>query len=331
MLLPTGEFVLVLSEAPSVNADWAKEFKERSGAAAMLVTTEAVDVENALYDENAYRAGDVGEWKDLGYTNEGSLDSFFRPIHDDRRYAVTPGSVFMAPLDESHTFRADDFVRAHLEPQTIGITFDAQGDENLMRLLYGGAEFSPAGLVKSPGSAQEKLELGHYELTGCKRPQHIEVDSDGVAEVVSRDPENPATSGKRESPGTIGRFPDTGPQNHDVDLGEVTVGLSWEDDEPDPLAPGTPVEIIGPSYFGHLDGELAGQRGTVESNPHDNTPEGCVLVGGMTTDTYGSVKVFFPVGSLQPVPLDLQAVVRDARAALDEQLTLDDVVVLGIN
>lgn len=55
MLLPTGEFVLILSEAPEAYADWAEDFKNRTGAAAMLVTTEDVEVVDTLFDENARR------------------------------------------------------------------------------------------------------------------------------------------------------------------------------------------------------------------------------------------------------------------------------------
>lgn len=296
MLLPTGEFVLVLSEVTpnSPTGEFLnnlQKFKESTGAAALFVTNESAEVEDALYDDDARRVDDVGEWKDLGYTNEG---------------ASLGGSMFMAPLDETHTFRADDFGRAYLEPRTTTIKFDSQ-DSKLLDLLRGGAEFSPAGLVKSPGSAQEKLELGHYELTGCGRPHHVEVDSDGVAEVVSRDPENPATSAKLDSPRAVGRFPDTGPQHHDIDLDEVTVGETWEDDEPPTFVPGTPVEIIGGSYFGFLDDEVLGQKGTVIENEHLNTPEGCVLVGGLSTKEYDGAKLFFHPSSLQPIPVDLCA------------------------
>lgn len=55
MTLPTGEFLLVVSETPDV-FDWDfAELKRLSGAAGVFVTNDPVEVENALFDIDARR------------------------------------------------------------------------------------------------------------------------------------------------------------------------------------------------------------------------------------------------------------------------------------
>lgn len=203
MLLPTGEFVLVLSEAPDNSAQWGQEFREKTGAVAMLVTTEPVEIVDALVDDEAIRAGDRGEWQELGLLDKSDQASFSYASLDDVSWKT---------------------------PEPVTVTFDRPGDENLLRMLYGEADFSPAGLVKSPGSAQEKIELGHYDLVGHRpRPHHVEVDSDGIAQIISQDPVNPSVSGGYSAPRTVGRFPDTGPIEHQIGLNDIVVGTTWHD------------------------------------------------------------------------------------------------------
>lgn len=68
MLLPTGEFALVISEAggtdPAAYRENLLEFRDAAGAAALFITDQEVTVENALVDEGTHRAGmNVVTWK----------------------------------------------------------------------------------------------------------------------------------------------------------------------------------------------------------------------------------------------------------------------------
>jgi hypothetical protein len=78
MLLPTGEFILVFSEAkggdPQRYRDGLDGIREHTGAAGVFVTDQSVEVEDALFDGAARRANELpGVWQDLGWLTEGSV------------------------------------------------------------------------------------------------------------------------------------------------------------------------------------------------------------------------------------------------------------------
>ena len=136
MILPTGEFMLIGSECKGAPPapDLFRQFRKRTGAAAVFVTTEEVEVENAIIDEGGWRR---------------ELD----PCEDDEPEEQRPETDF------TRTY----IPRAKLGDQTLSPDFTvASSDVTLMEQILGGREFSPAGLVKGrPGDhtvTTEELE-----------------------------------------------------------------------------------------------------------------------------------------------------------------------------
>jgi hypothetical protein len=91
MLLPTGEFIIVIGDAagtdPQVYRDNLEDFRERTGAVAVFVTDQSVEVEDALYDGGARRRDELpGVWQDLGYLTEDTLTQ--RAIDEANEFIV---------------------------------------------------------------------------------------------------------------------------------------------------------------------------------------------------------------------------------------------------
>lgn len=200
MLLPTGEFILVASE---VSQEPSPEFieafrvvRESAGAVAGWVTSDFVETEDAFVEENARRAPEK-------VFSDETYKQLFIPRATD-----TAG----------HAYSMDFTVQAPTE-----------GDINLTRQLMEGAEFSPAGLVKTPRerSVQDYADAGHVDLAGAKTK--INVEHVELHEVDAEEPrlESQTVSGVGTAqnayagydlPGEFGRSPWTGPQNHDLDV-----------------------------------------------------------------------------------------------------------------
>lgn len=124
LLLPTGEFVLVISEAPTPLTTGLDDLRERTGAAYVLATDQAVEVDNALVDEKARRAE----------------PSFIR---------ATGGELVWR----------DPALPTEKESQRALV---GAIDRNIFQQIEAGTEFSPAGLVvnndRSIGRAAEPQE-----------------------------------------------------------------------------------------------------------------------------------------------------------------------------
>jgi hypothetical protein len=146
MLLPTGEFVLVVSEKPNATPEeleaW-QNIRDSVGAACVIWSAEEIEVEDALYDGGARRRDELpGVWQDLGYLTE-----------DDEE------------ITEEQADEAGDWV-------ADWVNSDRDGDAQLLKAYNSGAEFSPAGLVKDgPKSTVTEEELvGRTATEGLPDP-----------------------------------------------------------------------------------------------------------------------------------------------------------------
>lgn len=240
MLLPTGEFIVVASEVPrSAVGDPAlfsenfKTFRERAGAVAGWVTDQPVEVDDALYDENARRADDdeeePGEWKNLGYTTDES-HLFIAPL--DQKFGAD--DFVRARLDQSAKWGRTFFPRAKVEPDgpVVSLTLDRrEGDDNLIEALLADRHFTPAGLVHGGKTTVSEADLIGVPFTHTERHfRRFVVDGIGVANLVEPvDVDEIGTeSGRpvatsRDHPGVPGRSPYFGPETHDLFLDDVVV------------------------------------------------------------------------------------------------------------
>jgi hypothetical protein len=173
MLLPTGEFIMILSEAPEAYAEWAEEFKERTGAAAMLITTEPVVSEDALYVGVARRRDELpGVWQDLGYLDEANefIVDYARASRTTHEELLpdpfTPGTrvEIIGPPVFNHGWAEwpgrFGVVRVPQEGRDIGVFVESEEipdhSEDLIRWF-----FPPSSLQPVPATLEEAMN--HFE------------------------------------------------------------------------------------------------------------------------------------------------------------------------
>jgi hypothetical protein len=165
MLLPTGEFVLIASEATRpVHPDGLAEFREKSGAAAMLFTNEPVEVENAFVDENAVRADErvVSYWQEDEVPDEEDDPVSHLSLVQPNGVGPGPdadleGVVTEADIALPEGFKTD--ITAERQ-KSLGELHD-----ETLRLLEAGAGVSPAGLVKLTDE-QKAARQGVLDFSG---------------------------------------------------------------------------------------------------------------------------------------------------------------------
>lgn len=137
MRLPTGEFILVASEARKTDSlrDTMVNLKEATGAAAFFATDDVVEVEDAIVDADCRRREPEPQ---------NTFSSFYFPnLHIDK--------VGTLLSDGTVTFEAS----AHPAPQVGDLVPDDEDgfraltaeDLAVTRAIMEGQEFSPAGLV----------------------------------------------------------------------------------------------------------------------------------------------------------------------------------------
>jgi hypothetical protein len=241
MLLPTGEFMLIGSNCkqPHPSAELLVGLKEAIGAAAVLILEQDVEIDNALFDEAARRVE--------------------APVVDPQHLQKTffPHATDSAGREFSVEFTA------------------GSGDSNLFKQYFGGADFSPAGLVKSVGDRdlQERADDG---LVSLGQGINTRIDVDAVladdleavlAEPARLDSQNVTLAtndpyAARDVPGEFGRSPYTGPQNHVLDLDPFGFSSAMAPDEPYRPKVGDRVRINGKSLFGV---DFTGAEGVVQS------------------------------------------------------------------
>lgn len=271
MLLPTGEFILICSEVPRPHPsiELLSELKQATGAAAVLFVEQLIEAEDALIDENARRRD-------------------------------TPITTDVASIDESQFFTAD-------------------GDSNLLKTLYGGGEFSPAGLVKSVGDRdlQEWASAGHLDIGGADPTIDAEhVDADEILAVGPRlESQNVTVADfdphrwSYQIPGEFGRSPHTGPQDHDLNLDDLTVAGFGPEDEPWKPQVGDRVVITGPSYYAST--RFKGETGVITVVPPARAITGQVPVQlDNWSKITGNVQLF-PLSSVEPAQVDLEELVSN--------------------
>lgn len=149
LTLPTGEFILIVSEAvrEAVSAE-LDQFKDSIGAAGIWVTSEPVEVDDAVIQEGAVRRN--------------------VPQPDSR-------SPLRGPYQRLHIPRATDRARS-LDFTDESWTFDPK----LVEHILAGREFSPAGLVKL--SDEEKAELNKAANNPVKATAGTQVAWDPFAQ-----------------------------------------------------------------------------------------------------------------------------------------------------
>lgn len=231
MLLPTGEFILVGSNCkqPHPTAQLLDGLKAAIGAAAVLIVEQDVQVEDALVDESAIRVEppELADAKD-----------YFRKTY-----------IPNARMRDGQAMRLE-------------FTTDIRpGDEQLINAYFGGADFSPAGLVKSTRdqSVQEFAAQGNIDVGGARTDisaEHVGqelvdavyeseplLDSQTVTSV--RTSEDGRTIFEQNEPeGQFGRSPYTGPKDHVLEADSLTI--STTEDEPKKTKPeiGDSAEIL---------------------------------------------------------------------------------------
>lgn len=239
MLLPTGEFALIVSNCPRNASDALVDFRKLIGATGVYMTSEDVEVEDALFDENARRA-----------------DEF--PVVTFSEYSTLP--VTQEQIDATWA--------------TTDESWTAPGDENLIEQFESGAEFSPAGLVRtSERTTQDLLASGHL-TTGVPAKPCAAPDPDEIAEIKSEEPKTGFTGVFRSArlgepapepiPGEFGRSPYTGPQEHVLDLDGLVVSGA-DEEEPVPQVADRVEILVNESIYGTTG--LRGQQGTVVDGP----------------------------------------------------------------
>lgn len=153
MRLPTGEFILVASEARKTDSlrDTMVNLKEATGAAAFFATDDVVEVDDAIIDADAVRRDpepEVNAPQDLSYFRtflpnvEMDLPSF--NVDSDGVATLTGKAVSSGWVDMGNT----EFMK-----NVFGVDFTTTPEDiAVTRAVMEGREVSPAGLVKGqPG------------------------------------------------------------------------------------------------------------------------------------------------------------------------------------
>ncbi len=156
MLLPTGEFIIVGSEArPQPSAthlemlrDAIKTVKAETGAAAFFLTDDVVEVENATIDENACRRLPAPEplqtsdesWEIHQHFPRVEFDVPTTEIGEDGAIKLTGRAVSSGWIDigKVHKETLEAF---------FGGPVDETSDGKVYAAVQVGADFTPAGLV----------------------------------------------------------------------------------------------------------------------------------------------------------------------------------------
>jgi len=148
MLLPTGEFIIVGENAPQDDLppnELMSEFAKATGAAGVLFTRHDVEVEDALFDENARRRPDEPEPVELEDTDEAT------ELH---QHFSTYVSHFKQDIP---SFTVDSDGTAHLSgtAQASGWIDIGEMSKEALETTFGvrfDREYGPAGQVKGqPG------------------------------------------------------------------------------------------------------------------------------------------------------------------------------------
>lgn len=147
MRLPTGEFILVASEARKTDSlrDTMVNLKEATGAAAFFATDDVVEVDDAIIDADAVRR----DPQPLTKSADTFTSLYFPNLHFDSIGALLPGEQVVSFSATAHPSVTDE-------------------DLAVTRALLEGREVSPAGLVKGqPGDETFTEE----ELAGEPTPE----------------------------------------------------------------------------------------------------------------------------------------------------------------
>lgn len=136
MLLPTGEFLLIFSEAPrplpTEEDGWPAEFRDQIGAAAVLFVEHSVEIENAYVDSAAKRVipREIRVLSDEPYAPSG-LDCPCWPegVETDARCGGCPKRRPETAIDkakpEHHDLRVGDLVK--IKGMSVYGFFDGDG------------------------------------------------------------------------------------------------------------------------------------------------------------------------------------------------------------
>lgn len=153
MRLPTGEFILVASEARKTDSlrDTMVNLKEATGAAAFFATDDVVEVDDAIIDADAVRRDNLTPYQRAEkLAAESPVTSFYFPnLQLDSIGTLLPGEQTISFSATAHP---------SVGPEDIAVT----------RAVMEGREVSPAGLVKGqPGDETFTEE----ELAGEPTPE----------------------------------------------------------------------------------------------------------------------------------------------------------------
>lgn len=192
MLLPTGEFVFIASEAP--REDPAKllgglvEFRKLAGAAAVFLTDLPIEIDDAMFDENARRAAPaapaapehVEEGDNEPEEGPYSWKTFFPRAQDAAGNAFSVEFTAVAPTTLATLYgdpgltqpvsetkevawqTSPAVLRTLIDEVNQGVEQmekhrDTFADKLLADNIAAGAKFSPAGLVKLTEEQKENL------------------------------------------------------------------------------------------------------------------------------------------------------------------------------
>ncbi len=295
MLLPTGEFIIVGSEArPQPSAthlemlrDAIKTVKAETGAAAFFLTDDVVEVENATIDENACRRLPAPEplqtsdesWEIHQHFPRVEFDVPTTEIGEDGAIKLTGRAVSSGWVDIGQ-----------IEKDRLEAFFGGPIDKNdgkIIAAMQAGANFTPAGLVDT----REHPEL---RTTAELEPE--------LAEALAGE-ERPR---KTEQVGKlIGYITNTGPTRPEDDAAKdaAMAVLAGEERPVEPTPkPGDTVRIVGPSSWHQEKGILRDTIGKVADS--NKFPEHGLLVEFThprpdSNSGYDKCRWFFPAASLE--------------------------------
>jgi len=153
MLLPTGEFMLVLDQNSRPIDDNVQEIlqslKRETGAAAVFMVPESIEVVDAMVDENAVRRPEPDQFETwLNYEHE--REEIAKDFNDIVRAPITPSTL---AIDELNAWARDNGER---ELTPAGLVKGRPGDPDFLRdpsFTTGGepgADPEPEGVVSDP-------------------------------------------------------------------------------------------------------------------------------------------------------------------------------------
>lgn len=287
MTLPTGEFILVVTGMKPIDqsqsAAW-RQFKDDIGAAGVVLLRDTdVELVNAV-----------------------------DPAECEVIRAEEPDTIPPILVDEAADF-IEEYAKQHRDvvPEPTFTDYltkrGEDADEVMRRQLNTGVKFSPAGLpIGLYSQARLEPELVHalHGLPGEPRA------SGRLPDRHILEPEKLVIDDEDWPSDDNFKTPEPADPPAAPDLREALLAAKKNLDEwgqPDPLAPGTRVEITGPPLWRH-NNDVRGQIAYVQCD--QSAPEGTRLVGPLNCDDYTDCRWYFPTSSLQPLPADLEGMME---------------------